>query len=185
MQIFPARPRHRVRLDRNVIGHETTSASKEQCSVSPLASQSPHHALRSRQVLLRRPSVYPSTTTICPGGDINSIVCADTAERTGLVIMADTADQPLMGHQPDDDDHHSDEGDAPDASRLLEQNLSQPGLFVWLLTLSAGISGLLFGCKCSFPMPPVICGKINETPQTIPASSLPLWSRSITPSATP
>jgi SP family myo-inositol transporter-like MFS transporter 13 len=63
--------------------------------------------------------------------------------------MADTADQPLMGHQPDDD-RHSDEGDAPDVSRLLEKNLGQPGLFVWLLTLSAGISGLLFGCKCGF-----------------------------------
>jgi len=23
-----------------------------------------------------------------------------------------------------------------------------PGLFIWLLTFSAGISGLLFGCKC-------------------------------------
>lgn len=88
-------------------------------------------------------------------------MCADTKERSGLVIMADTADQPLMGHQPDDDDRHSDEGDAPDVSRLLEKNLGQPGLFVWLLTLSAGISGLLFGCKCSFPMMRVICCNID------------------------
>ena len=64
--------------------------------------------------------------------------------------MADTADQPLMGQQPDDDDRHSsDEIDSPSVSRLLEKNLGQPGLFVWLLTLSAGISGLLFGCRCS------------------------------------
>lgn len=63
--------------------------------------------------------------------------------------MADTADQPLMGQRPEEEDPHSEELDVPDVSLLLEKNLGQPGLFVWLLTFSAGISGLLFGCRCS------------------------------------
>ena len=29
-----------------------------------------------------------------------------------------------------------------------------PGLFIWLLTFSAGISGLLFGCECPFKADP-------------------------------
>lgn len=34
-----------------------------------------------------------------------------------------------------------------------EGDLRNPGVFVWLLTLSAGISGLLFGCWLfSFPV---------------------------------
>jgi hypothetical protein len=47
--------------------------------------------------------------------------------------MADLAEEPLIGNE---------EGSYrnPDES---------PGLFVWLLTFSAGISGLLFGCKSS------------------------------------
>ena len=39
--------------------------------------------------------------------------------------------------------------DLSDVSLLLEKNLRHPGLFVWLLTLSAGFSGLLFGCRVS------------------------------------
>jgi SP family myo-inositol transporter-like MFS transporter 13 len=54
-----------------------------------------------------------------------------------------------MGQQPGEDDRHSEEADVPDVSLLLEKNVGQPGLFVWLLTFSAGISGLLFGCRCS------------------------------------
>lgn len=37
--------------------------------------------------------------------------------------------------------------DLTDVSLLLEKNLRNPGVFVWLLTLSAGLSGLLFGCE--------------------------------------
>jgi SP family myo-inositol transporter-like MFS transporter 13 len=59
--------------------------------------------------------------------------------------MADAADQPLIGDDPGEDA----DIDLPDVSLLLEKNLRHPGVFVWLLTLSAGISGLLFGCRCN------------------------------------
>jgi len=62
--------------------------------------------------------------------------------------MADSADEPLMRHDSStEDDAAAEEVDLSDVSLLLEKNLRHPGLFVWLLTLSAGISGLLFGCK--------------------------------------
>jgi SP family myo-inositol transporter-like MFS transporter 13 len=57
--------------------------------------------------------------------------------------MADSAHEPLM--RPLSPDEHPDE-DLNDVSLLLEKNLVNPGIFVWLLTFSAGISGLLFGC---------------------------------------
>lgn len=56
--------------------------------------------------------------------------------------MADTANEPLMGHSADNDEDPA----LNDVSLLLEKNLKNPGVFVWLLTFSAGISGLLFGC---------------------------------------
>jgi SP family myo-inositol transporter-like MFS transporter 13 len=59
--------------------------------------------------------------------------------------MADAANEPLMRHETEDDP--AIDVDLSDVSLLLEKNLRHPGLFVWLLTLSAGISGLLFGCK--------------------------------------
>ncbi|KAH8687773.1 MFS sugar transporter-like protein [Tricladium varicosporioides] len=61
--------------------------------------------------------------------------------------MADTAEEPLMGRSPEEQnerDGHLDV-DLDNVSFLLEKNLRTPGMFVWLLTLSAGISGLLFG----------------------------------------
>lgn len=62
--------------------------------------------------------------------------------------MDEQADEPLIGRQSqqEDSDSNHDE-DLSDVSLLLEKNLRKPGLFVWLLTFSAGISGLLFGCK--------------------------------------
>lgn len=60
--------------------------------------------------------------------------------------MADSADEPLMPHEPENDDDPAVAVDLSDVSLLLEKNLRHPGLFVWLLTFSAGISGLLFGC---------------------------------------
>ena len=45
------------------------------------------------------------------------------------------------------DDETSHDVDLTDVSLLLERNLRNPGYFVWLLTFSAGISGLLFGCE--------------------------------------
>lgn len=58
--------------------------------------------------------------------------------------MADTAEEPLMGHSTD---NYEEDVDLTSVSLLLEKNLKNPGIFVWLLTFSAGISGLLFGCE--------------------------------------
>jgi SP family myo-inositol transporter-like MFS transporter 13 len=61
--------------------------------------------------------------------------------------MEDTAEEPLMrGESADADEDVAAQDPGNDVSVLLEKNLRNPGLFVWLLTLSAGISGLLFGC---------------------------------------
>jgi SP family myo-inositol transporter-like MFS transporter 13 len=61
--------------------------------------------------------------------------------------MADAAEEPLMGHEADyNEDRNPNADDLVDVSLLLEKNLQRPGIFVWLLTFSAGISGLLFGC---------------------------------------
>ncbi|PBP21352.1 hypothetical protein BUE80_DR007920 [Diplocarpon rosae] len=53
--------------------------------------------------------------------------------------MADSAEEPLIRHESAND------VDLSDVSLLLEKNLRNPGIFVWLLTFSAGLSGLLFG----------------------------------------
>jgi SP family myo-inositol transporter-like MFS transporter 13 len=69
--------------------------------------------------------------------------------------MADTsAEEPLMRNDLNNGDEGTDEPDLNDVSLLLEKNLRNPGLFVWLLTLSAGISGLLFGCKSFYLVTP-------------------------------
>lgn len=52
--------------------------------------------------------------------------------------MSDTQDAPLI---------QRDERDARDGAEVRKLAEGRPGLFVWLLTLSAGISGLLFGCE--------------------------------------
>jgi SP family myo-inositol transporter-like MFS transporter 13 len=61
-------------------------------------------------------------------------------------MAADSTGEPLMRHEHDEDTNESEDMDISDVSLLLEKNLRHPGLFVWLLTFSAGISGLLFGC---------------------------------------
>jgi SP family myo-inositol transporter-like MFS transporter 13 len=60
--------------------------------------------------------------------------------------MADTAREPLMRHGLGGEDQESQDTELNDVSLLFEKNLANPGIFVWLLTFSAGISGLLFGC---------------------------------------
>ncbi len=64
--------------------------------------------------------------------------------------MTDSAEEPLMRHDEDETSH---EVDLSDVSLLLEKNLRHPGIFVWLLTLSAGMSGLLFGCEHALLFP--------------------------------
>ncbi|OBT88916.1 hypothetical protein VE02_01892 [Pseudogymnoascus sp. 03VT05] len=55
--------------------------------------------------------------------------------------MADRAQDPLMGG----DEHGYDDPNPAESISEHEDPSSTPTLFVWLLTLSAGISGLLFG----------------------------------------
>ncbi|KAI0385261.1 general substrate transporter, partial [Hypomontagnella monticulosa] len=59
--------------------------------------------------------------------------------------MASIAEAPLLSHREDEleDELRSEPADAEDTS--TEWPAGRPGLFIWLLTLSAGISGLLFG----------------------------------------
>jgi hypothetical protein len=73
-----------------------------------------------------------------------------TTGSVALINMADSAEEPLMRPEDGVDEEPSQDVDLSDVSLLLEKNLRHPGIFVWLLTLSAGISGLLFGCECCF-----------------------------------
>jgi len=50
--------------------------------------------------------------------------------------------------------HHDDENEAPshhERSHLQEQELTSPSAFIWALTFTAGISGLLFGYEYNHP----------------------------------
>jgi SP family myo-inositol transporter-like MFS transporter 13 len=72
--------------------------------------------------------------------------------------MADQAEEPLIsngeGSYRNPSEEEGLEFDLPNDPTLLQDSLKSPGLFVWLLTFSAGISGLLFGCKSL----QVLCG---------------------------
>lgn len=59
--------------------------------------------------------------------------------------MDESANAPLISHQ-DTEEHHDTES-IPDAERQVHDG--GIGAFLWLLVLSAGISGLLFGCEFS------------------------------------
>lgn len=63
--------------------------------------------------------------------------------------MTDNPEEPLIANpQSTEGDRHDDNHDiehAPHGSQGGKQHISPPGLFIWLLTFSAGISGLLFG----------------------------------------
>lgn len=64
--------------------------------------------------------------------------------------MSDSQDNaPLLERRDGDDD---------DGAQALKVAGGRPGVFIWVLTLSAGISGLLFGCEVPslipfFPLP--------------------------------
>ncbi|KAL0470522.1 general substrate transporter [Neurospora intermedia] len=62
--------------------------------------------------------------------------------------MTDNPEEPLIANvQSTEGDQHDGSHDVEHAheSRGGKQHISPPGLFIWLLTFSAGISGLLFG----------------------------------------
>lgn len=63
----------------------------------------------------------------------------------------DSLQAPLISNRdPEDHDVGLLEDDAYDSPSNVQRGLgdvkASPGAFMWLLTLSAGISGLLFGC---------------------------------------
>ncbi|ESZ96878.1 hypothetical protein SBOR_2743 [Sclerotinia borealis F-4128] len=58
---------------------------------------------------------------------------------------ASNAQEPLLSNDLNQPGEEEEDDEDEDVSILLEKNLKRPGLFVWLLTFSAGISGLLFG----------------------------------------
>lgn len=67
-----------------------------------------------------------------------------------------SAQEPLIANPDAGDDHDRDgyaDADDDDESATLQKQAdeSAPGLFIWLLACSAGISGLLFGCECPSP----------------------------------
>jgi hypothetical protein len=59
------------------------------------------------------------------------------------------AEEPLIANpdRSDDLDHDDDRGETESQNKQADG--ASPGLFIWLLAFSAGISGLLFGCECS------------------------------------
>lgn len=60
--------------------------------------------------------------------------------------MASPAEAPLLSHQ---EDELEEEARSDGEDTIPEWPAGRPGVFIWLLTLSACISGLLFGCKYS------------------------------------
>lgn len=61
-----------------------------------------------------------------------------------------SVDAPLMRQEPTE----AHDGTRTGNSDLREQDLTTPSPFIWALTLSAGISGLLFGYEYSTPTQP-------------------------------
>jgi SP family myo-inositol transporter-like MFS transporter 13 len=76
-----------------------------------------------------------------------------------------SAEEPLISRRPspsgdhpdDDNDHDNDHANSHDDAGDHETiPPASPTLFIYLLTLSAGISGLLFGCTpLPVPSPPI------------------------------
>jgi SP family myo-inositol transporter-like MFS transporter 13 len=58
----------------------------------------------------------------------------------------DHPEAPLIAEEQRDRELQYDADDADDEPGTLDKPDAKPGLFILLLTFSAGISGLLFGC---------------------------------------
>lgn len=69
-------------------------------------------------------------------------------EDVELYSMNDAAAEPLIANASDVPsdarDHYDDEGEIIE-QEVDESALVSPGLFIWCLTICAGVSGLLFG----------------------------------------
>ena len=77
------------------------------------------------------------------GDDDAGIELYSAAASIHTPAMADQ--QPLLTGPGADDFAAADDDDLPKNPLQTSSTASSPGLFVWLLTLSAGLSGLLFG----------------------------------------
>lgn len=68
----------------------------------------------------------------------------------------DNLQEPLISNRdPDDSEDVLDDAQVLDATSSAGSRHAEgtsPGLFMWLLTFSAGISGLLFGCTCGLAL---------------------------------
>lgn len=72
---------------------------------------------------------------------------------------------PLISNQDHGDDYEDGLDDAVGPAALLDASkASSPSLFMWLLTFSAGIGGLLFGCTT---LPPPCHYSYNKLPSTL------------------
>ena len=75
-------------------------------------------------------------------------------EQIGLRVMTDNVAEPLIADRPatprDEYGHTDDHASAVEAEDD-ECALVRPGRTIWVLTLCAGISGLLFGYEYFFP----------------------------------
>lgn len=95
------------------------------------------------------------------------------SEKTTYGMEMDSLQAPLISNRdPEDrDDVLDDDGvesgaftPAGSGSGASPADQSSPGLFMWLLTFSAGISGLLFGCTSSLPS--FLCPRTSAHPPT-------------------
>lgn len=89
-----------------------------------------------------------------------------------------SAEEPLIanpdaGDDPDRDGYADADDDDESVALQKQANESSPGLFIWLLACSAGISGLLFGCESPLLVAPYPVRQTNADPrrQTTRASS--------------
>lgn len=67
--------------------------------------------------------------------------------------MTDAAAEPLFSHNRDfanDETNRSEDGEGN--TEIDESALISPGVFVWGLTICAGVSGLLFGYEYYYPL---------------------------------
>lgn len=62
--------------------------------------------------------------------------------------MADTSIEPLIA-----DPHPDVPSEDEESEEVDEHSLENPGSFIWILTLCAGVSGLLFGYEYGVPLP--------------------------------
>jgi hypothetical protein len=83
------------------------------------------------------------------------------SDHNELHSMTDAAAEPLISHSRDvphdarDQYDHEEEGEEVDEDEVDESRLVSPGLFIWGLTICAGVSGLLFGFEYVSRLSPI------------------------------